>query len=223
MVKRNVIAAVVKENGELSTSSSQVFEEFIRFYENLLRTTAPGDLIDPAILSFSAKRFSEQTSRLMAPVDDQEIKNALFHIRDDKVLGPDGYSTCFFMKAWHIVVSQLSLTIKEFFESSKLLKQINHIAIALIPKSCHAMSVGDFCSFSCCNVVYKIIAKILAAKLVSHLAAIIDAAQSAFVQGRSLAKNIQLAQDLLRKHSRKRISPGCSIKVDLHKAFDSIS
>jgi len=72
-------------------------------------------------------------------------------------------------------------------------------------------------------VVYKIIAKIIAARLVSYLDGIIDLAQSPFVQGRTLAENVQLAQELLRKYSRKRISPTCSIKIDLRKAFESIS
>ena len=35
--------------------------------------------------------------------------------------------------------------------------------------------------------------------------------------------NIFLVQELLRKYARKRISPRCLLKIDLHKAYDSIS
>jgi len=97
--KCNFIAVVVKENGELSTFSSQVVEKFIRFYENLLGTTAPNDPINAAILSFGAKLSNEQARSLVTPIDDQEIKNVLFDIGDDKALGPDGYSACLFKKA----------------------------------------------------------------------------------------------------------------------------
>jgi len=34
---------------------------------------------------------------------DQEIKLALFDIREDKAHGPDGFSSYFFKKAWSIV------------------------------------------------------------------------------------------------------------------------
>ena len=35
--------------------------------------------------------------------------------------------------------------------------------------------------------------------------------------------NTFLVQELLRKYARKRISPRCLLKIDLHKAYDSIS
>jgi len=160
---------------------------------------------------------------LVNAISVQEIKEALFDIEDDKALGPDGYSACFFKKAWSIVGDQFCQAILEFFSSGNLLKQINHLAIVLIPKSSHAKSVGDYRPIACCNVIYKVISRILASRLAPLLGSVIDKAQSAFIHGRSLAENVQLAQELLRKHARKRISPRCLIKVDLHKAYDSIS
>lgn len=37
-----------------------------------------------------------------------------------------------------------------------------------------------------------------------------------------MGENIFIVQELLRKYIRKRISPRCTLKVDLHKAFDTI-
>ncbi|KAL2461381.1 Uncharacterized protein Adt_44801 [Abeliophyllum distichum] len=48
-------------------------------------------------------------------------------------------------------------------------------------------------------------------------------AQSAFVQGRSMAENIDLPQELLRNYNRKLISPRCMLKIDLRKAYDSVN
>ncbi|XP_039024717.1 uncharacterized protein LOC120157747 [Hibiscus syriacus] len=45
---------------------------------------------------------------------------------------------------------------------------------------------------------------------------------SAFVKGRNIADNTLLAQEIVKGYSRKNLSPRCTIKVDLHKAFDSI-
>ncbi|CAH9079933.1 unnamed protein product, partial [Cuscuta epithymum] len=73
------------------------------------------------------------------------------------------------------------------------------------------------------NVLYKIITKILAARIVPTLPGLINEAQGAFVDGRLMFDNIFLAQELVRGYNRKRISPRCMIMVDLRKAYDTIS
>ncbi|CAH9116346.1 unnamed protein product [Cuscuta europaea] len=111
----------------------------------------------------------------------------------------------------------------EFFSSEKLLKQVNHMIIALILKTNHAPKVSDYRPISCTNVVYKIITKILANRIAPCLPAFVDPAQGAFVHGRLMFDKNFLAQDLVRGYTRKRISPRSMIKVDLRKAYDTIS
>ncbi|KAL8091465.1 hypothetical protein AgCh_033899 [Apium graveolens] len=52
---------------------------------------------------------------------------------------------------------------------------------------------------------------------------IIDIAQSTFIPGRSISDNILLAQELFRGYDRDTGSSKCALKIDLHKAFDSIN
>ena len=47
--------------------------------------------------------------------------------------------------------------------------------------------------------------------------------QGAFVPGRSMFHNIVVANEIVRGYGRGNNSPRCTIKVDMHKAFDSIS
>ena len=79
---------------------------------------------------------------------------------------------------------------------------------ALIPKSKDADRVEDFRPIACCNVVYKVISKIIAARLGPAIISIIDPAQAAFIQNRAMVDNIFLLQELLRQYSRKRTSRG---------------
>jgi hypothetical protein len=65
-------------------------------------------------------------------------------------------------------------TVQDFFHSGKLLKQVNHSIIALVSKLVNASFTSDFRSISCCNVVYKVIAKILADCLAQALKAIVS-------------------------------------------------
>lgn len=55
------------------------------------------------------------------------------------------------------------------------------------------------------------------------LSQIINDAQSAFVEKRSMVENIHMAQELIGKYARKRVSPRCLIKVDIRNAYDSVS
>ena len=65
-------------------------------------------------------------------------------------------------------------TIQDFFQSCRLLKQVNHSIIALVPKSANVSSPSDYRPISCCNVIYKVIAKILASRLAHALKDIVS-------------------------------------------------
>ena len=55
----------------------------------------------------------------------------------------------------------------QFFKTGKMLKQINHTFLTLIPKSNEASSLADYRPISCCNIIYKIISKLLSNRLQS--------------------------------------------------------
>ena len=220
--KRNFIASVYKEDGLPTCSGQEVEDEFVRYFKGLLGSQGACQAINPEIIRSGQCISREQARALISPVSSCEIKDALFCIGDDKSPGPDGYSSAFFKKSWNIIEGDFCNAVKEFFLSGRLLKQLNHSAIALIPKTAHASSVGDFRPISCCNVIYKVISKILASRLAATLDSIIDKAQSAFVKGRSMSDNINLAHEIMRGYNRKRISPRCVFKIDLKKAYDSV-
>ena len=127
----------------------------------------------------------------------------------------------FLKNAWSIVGTDVSLALKEFFRSGQILKQINHTAIALVPKSIIASRVDEYRPISCCNVIYKVISKILAERLAPILEDLVDPTQSTFVPNRSMVENIYMVQELMRKYSWSRIFPRCVMKVDLRKTYDS--
>jgi len=159
---------------------------------------------------------------LLAPVTNELIQQTLFSIDNDKAPGPDGFSSLFFKRAWGIVGGDFCAAIKDFFASGKMLKQVNHSIIFLVPKSTTTNSAADFRPISCCNVIYKVISKILAGRMAHVLGDIINPTQNAFLGVRKMADNIHLMQELLRHYGRKRSSPKCIIKIDFRKAFDTI-
>jgi len=117
---------------------------------------------------------SNSHALLLSPVTPKDIRKVVFNIGDDKALGTDGYSSSFFKSAWHIVGEDFCAAIQDFFLSGQLLRQVNHSIIALVPKSANVTSPSDFRPISCCNVIYKVIAKILAGRLAHALSVIIS-------------------------------------------------
>ena len=70
------------------------------------------------------------------------------------------------MDVTHVVLSSLN--------SGSILKSINHIFITLIPKFNNPEWVSDFRPISLCNVIYKIISKVIANCLKALLDSIIQ-------------------------------------------------
>lgn len=52
---------------------------------------------------------------------------------------------------------------------------------------------------------------------------LIDLNQGAFVKGRSILHNVLLTQELLKGYEQAGISPRCVLKVDLQKAYETVS
>lgn len=71
--------------------------------------------------------------------------------------------------------------------------------------------------------MFKCISKIIENMLQSVLPMVVSGSQSAFVSSRSISNNIFLVLELVKGYGIGQISPRCALKIDLHKAFDSVS
>ncbi|GJV93158.1 hypothetical protein Tco_1540971 [Tanacetum coccineum] len=156
-------------------------------------------LEDPESL-FHNKLYSVDALFMIRDVSDDEIKNA----------------------AWSIVGGDLCKAVKEFFKSSKLLKEVNSTIISLVPKPQTPRLVSDYRPIACCNVVYKIISKIILGRIKYCLGDLVNQNQCAFIPDRLISDNILLSQELMRGYHINRGVAKCAFKVDIQKAYDSV-
>ncbi|XP_074276997.1 uncharacterized protein LOC141600652 [Silene latifolia] len=220
---KNKVMRIADMRGRQCETATQIQQAFLEFYEELLGTEADTRPISTQTVQMGRVCSGEHHSLLMAPVTNDEIKQVLFSIPNHKAAGPDGYSSAFFKDSWDVVGELFCKAIHDFFLNGKLLKQINHTLITLVPKIDLPQNVSQFRPISCCNVVYKCISKLMCNRLAKVLPFIISESQGGFIQGRSIVENILICQDIIRCYQRKAASPRFMLKVDLKKAYDSVS
>ncbi|KAL2251989.1 UNVERIFIED_CONTAM: hypothetical protein Sindi_2321200 [Sesamum indicum] len=218
------ILQINDDHGATHIDPGAVINEFVMYYQNLLGGERRRDMIDLRFLRPWARHIlnEDDVNSLVLPFTHTDVKQAIFDIAEDKAPGPDGYSSGFFKAAWPIIGQEVSSAVLDFFHTGQILKQINTTLLALIPKVHSPMNVGDFRPISCCNVLYKIIAKLLVQRLSVILDKLISPCQAAFVPGRSIGVNIMLAQELFTGYNQTHLPPRCALKVDIRKAYDTV-
>ncbi|GJW89182.1 RNA-directed DNA polymerase, eukaryota, reverse transcriptase zinc-binding domain protein [Tanacetum coccineum] len=197
-------------NGNLFEKSYH-FQRFLGVESNTKSMDGMSDM-------FTIKLSREEANAMICPVFDMEIKQAMFDIDDDKAPGPDGFTSCFFKKAWNIIGSDICDAVREFFISGKLLKEVNATMISLIPKMNTPNKVSEFRPIACCNVLYKCISKILTNRIKSGLEKVVSINKSAFIPGRSI-NNVAIGSKVITEKGPQR----CALKIDLQKAYDTVS
>ncbi|KAL0283420.1 UNVERIFIED_CONTAM: hypothetical protein Sradi_7230400 [Sesamum radiatum] len=111
----------------------------------------------------------------------------------------------------------------DFFAGTAPPKTFTTTTVVLIPKSESPMTWKDFRPISLCNVTGKILSKLLNTQIATILPKIISPSQSGFVQGRMIADNILLAQELTHCLGKNCSTNNMIIKLDMAKAYDRLN
>lgn len=103
-----------------------------------------------------------------------------------------------------------------------MLPSLNTTFITLIPKEAQSLTPDKFRPITLCNVIYKIISKVIASCLKSLLPLLISLEQSGYVEGWKIIVGIILTHEII--HSLKQLKKeSMLLKIYLSKAFDKLS
>ncbi|XP_021773637.1 uncharacterized protein LOC110737613 [Chenopodium quinoa] len=150
---QNNVYLIMDNVGVLHSDLDVISSDFIDFYTNLLGSqSAATGKVHLKVISEGQVLSDEAGLGISRPFSSNDVKNAIWSIQDDKAPGPDGFSS----------------------KNGSMLKQVNNTTLTLVPKVENDDKVSQFRPIACCNVLYKIISKMLCARLKEVLPGLIN-------------------------------------------------
>ena len=125
-----------------------------------------------------------------------------------KAPGPDSMSPIFYQKYWDIVGSSVQNCVLQAVNTGIMPRVINDTYICMIPKTKNPQKITDYHPISLCNVMYKLISKVLMNKLKKILHSVINEAQSAFVPRRLIIDNVVVAFETMHSIAKRKKGEG---------------
>ena len=117
---------------------------------------------------------------LVAPFERAEADTALKQMDSLRAPGPDEMPPLFFQHFWSAIGDEVVEAALTCLNTGLIPPSINRTFITLIPKVISLVRVLDYHPIALCNILYKLISKVLANRLKKILHCVISESQSAF-------------------------------------------
>ena len=221
--RRNTINNIMDENGNWHDSIDGIAKVAVSYFKNLYSTSYP-TRISEVLDTIPTKVTEDMNQRLIQEFTREEVEAALKQMHPTKAPSPDDMSAIFFQKYWGIVGNDVICMVLNVLNSNMSMVEINRTNITLVPKIKNPTKMTDFRPISLCNVVYKIISKVLTSCLKIIIPQIISENYSVFLSGRLITDNVLVAFELMHYLEYKKDGKEgvMEIKLDMSKAYDRV-
>ncbi|XP_075663011.1 uncharacterized protein LOC142632511 [Castanea sativa] len=220
---RNRMLGLRNESNVWCTDDSQIKEISIQYYQTLFATSHPTEF-DAILETVFPSVTQEMNAQLLRPFTREKIEIAIKQMEPIMAPGPDGMPPLFYQSFWSLVGDKVCSAVLDCLNNCKIPHEINHTNITLIPKVKSPENITEFRPISLCNVIYKLVSKVLANRLKVVLPAIVSENQSAFQAGRVITDNVLMAFETLHymKNHQSGKSGFMALKLDMNKAYDRV-
>jgi hypothetical protein len=216
--RQNSIKALRVSDGWIE-GVDNIKAETVRFFTNHFSASAG---VRPLLNGIQFPLLSEaENALLIVPFSMEEIEAVVKDSDGNKSPGPDGFNFTFIKEFWGLMRGEFRIMFDQFYGNASLPKGILSYFLTLIPKVKNPEKLGDYRPISLLGCIYKLLSKVLAARLAKVMGSIISASQSAFLKGRQLVDGVLVLNEVV--DSARKTGKECLIfKVDFEKAYDSV-
>ncbi|KAK2409977.1 hypothetical protein QL285_045372 [Trifolium repens] len=159
---------------------------------------------------------------LTAPFTCEEVREVIWTSDGNRSPGPDGFNFNFLKTCWEIIKGDIMDFFFEFYNNAILPKAITASFLTLIPKKDHPQELSDYRPICLISCVYKLLSKVLAARLKTVLGKVISPIQSAFLPNRQILDGVLVVNELL-DLAKRRKDKCLFFKVDFERAYDTVN
>lgn len=220
---KNRIQRLQNTRGDWVEGKNAIFGAILDHYDEVYHSDNPSDFND-CLNNIPLLVTDSMNEKLMAPISESEIRQAVFSMGALKAPGPDGFNGLFFQKNWESVKGDVCKAVMNFFNGGQIPNELNETLVTLIPKVPLPESINQLRPISCCNFIYKIISKLVVLRLKGIMGDLITPNQSAFVGARVIQDNLIIAHEVFHSLKKKnaRGKENVAIKLDMSKAYDRL-
>ena len=117
--------------------------------------------IDLSIWGEEEKLDDEDNEVLCRPFSEEEVKNALFSMNNNRAPGPDNIPAEFYQHFWDIMKKYIMRLFTALYEGTLDVHRLNYGIITLLPKINGANKIQQFRPICLLRCPYKLITKVL--------------------------------------------------------------
>ncbi|XP_074328260.1 uncharacterized protein LOC141666166 [Apium graveolens] len=130
--KNNQLTRLKDKHGEWIDNVQGIQEIITDYFSDLFRSSTLGGLFSEREKVNSVT--DEQNAQLLAPITNDEVKDAVFSMHAEKAPGYDGLNPCFYQTYWSVVEKDVVEFCQHFLHTGELQMEINRTVVCLIPK-----------------------------------------------------------------------------------------
>ncbi|KAL8155566.1 hypothetical protein AgCh_000814 [Apium graveolens] len=192
--RRNEIKGLTNKSDRWWCTEEVKFGAIIQdYYEELFTSSSPSnDAFNKVLEAVPNSITQEDNDFLLHPFSKEEIYRTICEMHPCKAPGPDDFHTVFNQIFWHIIGDDVTRYMSSLLNGIISPEPLNRINIVLIPKLKSSKLMSEFRSISLCNVLYKIMLKLIVIRK-SIRPRVISENQSAFIPGRLITGNALIA------------------------------
>jgi hypothetical protein len=165
---------------------------------------------------------SKYADQLEQPITSEEILSALRAGAWHKAPGNDGFSLEFYTDSGETIHPDLLELLNQMFLHKKITLQQKHGIIVCLPKSNGDRTPEGYRPISLLSTEYKILAPIMARRLLLVLQEHLHNSQFCGIPGNSFLEAVSPVRDAI-TYSNRTGTPLCVLSLDFQNAFDRIS
>lgn len=215
------VSRIQNEQGEWLESQEEIVNPAVEFYkQQFQRQDAQSD--SDMLAELPCIITKEESDDIHVISSMEEVRRIVIELNRHITSGPDGMTGAFYQDAWAIIGQDIFRMVQAFFNGTELPRFVTLTNLVLIPKKVNVMNFSDLRPISLSNFVNKIFSRIIYERMKKVLPKMISKEQTGFVQGRSIAENILLVQEIITDIRKRGKRPNMVIKLDMMKAYDRV-